>query len=106
MGKNYLKKSYIQEGINLYLIRFILNFFKGKFIPKGKVLIKSCDGIGDVIVRTRLMELIEKKYGKENIYVLMKSEYTSLGDIFGYKTIGYSREERKKFFSRLKKCIN
>lgn len=103
MGKNYLKKSYIQEGINLYLIRFILSFFKGKFTPKGKVLIKSCDGIGDAIVRTRLMELIEKKYGKENIYVLMKSGYTSLGDIFGYKTIGYSREERKNFFSRLKK---
>ncbi|MGL6115097.1 MAG: glycosyltransferase family 9 protein [Cetobacterium sp.] len=103
MDKKYLKKSYIQEGINLYLVRFILSFFKSRFKPTGKVLIKSCDGIGDVLVRTKLMEEIEKKYGKENIYVLMKSGYTKLGDMLGYKTIGYSRKDRKNLFSRLKK---
>lgn len=103
MDKRYLKKSYIQEGINLYLIRFILSFFKSRFKPQGKVLIKSCDGIGDILVRTKLMELIEKKYGKDNIYVLMKSGYTKLGDLLGYRTIEYSRKERKSFFSRLKK---
>ncbi|WP_418965567.1 glycosyltransferase family 9 protein [Cetobacterium sp.] len=103
MDKRHLKKSYIQEGINLYLIRFILSFFKSRFKPQGKVLIKSCDGIGDILVRTKLMELIEKKYGKDNIYVLMKSGYTKLGDMLGYRTIEYSRKERKSFFSRLKK---
>lgn len=103
MDKRYLKKSYIQEGINLYLIRFILSFFKSRFKPQGNVLIKSCDGIGDILVRTKLMELIEKKYGKDNIYVLMKSGYTKLGDLLGYRTIEYSRKERKSFFSRLKK---
>lgn len=66
-------------------------------------MIKSCDGIGDILVRTKLMELIEKKYGKDNIYVLMKSGYTKLGDMLGYRTIEYSRKERKSFFSRLKK---
>lgn len=103
MDKKYLKKSYIKEGINLYFIRFILSFFKNKFKPQGKILIKSCDGIGDILVRTKLMDMIEKKYGKENIYVLMKSEYTKLGEILGYQTIGYSRNERKNFFLRLKK---
>ena len=87
MDKKYLKKSYIQEGINLYLVRFILSFFKSRFKPTGKVLVKSCDGIGDILVRTKLMDEIEKKYGKENIYVLMKSGYTKLGDMLGYKTI-------------------
>lgn len=103
MDKKYLKKSYIQEGINLYLVRFILSFFKSRFKPTGKVLVKSCDGIGDILVRTKLMEEIEKKYGKENIYVLMKSGYTKLGDMLGYKTIEYSRKDRKNFFPRLKK---
>lgn len=103
MDKRYLKKSYIQEGINLYLIRFILSFFKSRFKPQGKVLIKSCDGIGDILVRTKLMELIEKKYGKDNIYVLMKSGYTKLGDMLGYRTIEYSRKERKNLLPRLKK---
>ena len=103
MDKKYLKKSYIQEGINLYLVRFILSFFKSRFKPTGKVLVKSCDGIGDILVRTKLMDEIEKKYGKENIYVLMKSGYTKLGDILGYKTIEYSRKDRKNFLPRLKK---
>ena len=103
MDKKYLKKSYVKEGINLYFIRFILSFFKSSFKPQGKILIKSCDGIGDILVRTKLMSLLEKEYGKENISVLMKSEYTKLGEMLGYKTIGYSRDERKKFFPRLKK---
>lgn len=103
MNKKYLKKSYVKEGINLYFIRFILSFFKSRFKPQGKILIKSCDGIGDILVRTKLMELIEKKYGKENITVLMKGEYVKLGELLGYKTIRYSRDERKNFFSRLKK---
>lgn len=103
MDKKYLKKSYIQEGINLYLVRFILSFFKSRFKPTGKVLVKSCDGIGDILVRTKLMEEIEKKYGKENICVLMKSGYTKLGDMLGYKTIEYSRKDRKNFLPRLKK---
>lgn len=103
MDKKYLKKSYIQEGINLYLVRFILSFFKSRFKPTGKVLVKSCDGIGDILVRTKLMEEIEKKYGKENVYVLMKSGYTKLGDMLGYKTIEYSRKDRKNCLPRLKK---
>lgn len=99
----YLKKSYIQEGINLYLIRFILSFFKSRFKPEGKVLIKTCDGIGDILVRTKLIKMIEEKYGKENIYFLMQKGYVGLGEILGYKAIGYSREDRKNFIPRLKK---
>ena len=100
---NYFKKSYIMEGINLYLIRFILSFFRSRFIPKGKVLIKSCDGIGDILVRTKLVEKIIQKYGEENIYFLMQKGYVGIGDILGYKSIGFSREDRKSFFKRLKK---
>ncbi|MEG1339124.1 glycosyltransferase family 9 protein [Cetobacterium sp.] len=99
----HLKKSYVQEGINLYLVRFILSFFKNRFKPQGKVLIKTCDGIGDILVRTKLIKMIEDKYGKENIYFLMQKGYTGLGEILGYKAIGYSREDRKNFIPRLKK---
>ncbi|MGL4976820.1 MAG: glycosyltransferase family 9 protein, partial [Cetobacterium sp.] len=103
MEKRKLKKSYLIEGLNLYLIRFILSFFKSKFIGKGKVLVKSCDGIGDILVRTELIKMIEKKYGKENVYLMMQKSYISLGEMLGYKTIPYSREERKNLFQRLKK---
>lgn len=100
---NKLKKSYIVEGINLYFVRFILSFFKKRFKPKGKILVKSCDGIGDILVRSNLAQRIIDKYGHENVFFLMQSHYTSIGKLLGYNTIGYSRKERKNFFSRLKK---
>ncbi len=98
------KKIYIQESINLYLVRGVLKLFKGRFAPKkDKILIKSCDGLGDILIRSKLMSLIENKYGKENITVLVKDNYVPLGNFLGYNTIGYSRKERKNCFSRLKK---
>lgn len=103
MGKYYLKKSYINKGINLYLVRGVLSIIKKRFVPKGKVLIKACDGIGDLLVRSALMEKILEKYGRENVYVLVKSEYLQMGEILGYRCIGYSEKEKKNFFPRLKK---
>ncbi|MGL6115428.1 MAG: glycosyltransferase family 9 protein [Cetobacterium sp.] len=101
----YLKKNYIIESINLYLIRWILKlFYRNSFnFSENKVLIKSADGIGDILIRSKLAEMLIEKYGKENIYFLVQEQYIPLGNILGYKTIGYSRKERKNFFSRLKK---
>lgn len=101
MKKKFFKTSYIKKLINLYLIRFLLNFFK--FKPQGRVLIKSNDGIGDFILRSKLIKLIEEKYGKENIYILVQKKFESLPEIFGYKAIGYERKDRKNFFKILKK---
>lgn len=101
---NLLKKSYLKETVNLYGIRFILKFFKNKFEKnKKKILIKSCDGIGDILVRTGLMEKLLEKYGRENVTFLFQNSYVSLGEMLGYNCIGFSRKERKNFFSRLKK---
>lgn len=102
--KWYLKKSYIQEGINLYLIRFLLWLNRSKYKGEGKVLVKSADGIGDLIIRTKLVEKIFEKYGKENVYLLIREQYVELGKILGYENIiSYSRKERKHFFQRLRK---
>lgn len=103
MNKKKLKKFYIKESLILYGTRLILKAIKHRFIPKGLVLIKCCDGIGDVLVRSKLMKLLENKYGKENIYVLMKSQYVKLGKMLGYKVIPYSRKDRKSFIPHLKK---
>ncbi|MGX6591095.1 glycosyltransferase family 9 protein [Cetobacterium ceti] len=103
----YFKKNYILESINLYIIRWILKIFYKNFFDfsKGKILVKSADGIGDILVRSKLAEMIIEKYGKENVYFLMQENYVSLGKLLGYNTIGYSRKERKKFFPRLKKML-
>lgn len=103
---NKLKKSYIAGRMNLHFVRFVLQFFKSSFKQKDKVLVKSCDGIGDILVRSRLAQRIIDKYGKDNVYFLMQEHYTKLGEMLGYNTIGYSRKERKKIFHRLKKMFD
>lgn len=95
-----LKKAYIRDRINSSIINFIFKFCK--FENNGKILVKSMDGIGDILVRSRLVEKIIEKYGKENIYFLMKDHYKNLGEFLGYNVIGIPRKSEKSFFKRLK----
>lgn len=95
-----LKKSYIRDRINSSIINFIFKFCK--FENNGKILVKSMDGIGDILVRSRVAEKIIEKYGKENVYFLMKDHYKNLGEFLGYNVIGIPRKSEKSFFKRLK----
>lgn len=95
-----LKKAYIRDCINSSLINFIFKFCK--FNHNGKILVKSMDGIGDILVRSGLAEKIIEKYGKENVYFLMKEHYKNLGEMLDYNVIGIPRKSEKKFFKRLK----
>lgn len=95
-----LKKSYIRDKINSSIINFIFKFCK--FENNGKILVKSMDGIGDILVRSRVAEKIIEKYGKENVYFLMKDHYKNLGEFLGYNVIGIPRKSEKSFFKRLK----
>ncbi|MGL4997784.1 MAG: glycosyltransferase family 9 protein, partial [Cetobacterium sp.] len=104
MAKSYkLKKAYIKQSINLYLIRLIMFILSSNFPKKEKVLIKSSDGIGDQLIRSKLAEMIQEKYGKENCIFLLKEHYLEIGKWLGYNCIGFSKKEEENFFSRLKK---
>lgn len=94
-----LKKAYIRDLVNSSIINFIFKFFR--FKNDGKILVKSMDGIGDILVRSRLVEKIIEKYGKENVYFLMKEHYKSLGEMLGYNVIGIPRKSEKNFLKRL-----
>lgn len=95
-----LKKAYIRDRINSSIINFIFKFCR--FENNGKILVKSMDGIGDILVRSRVAEKIIEKYGKENVYFLMKDHYKNLGEFLGYNVIGIPRKSEKNFFKRLK----
>lgn len=95
-----LKKAYIRDLVNSSLINFIFKFCS--FKNDGKILVKSMDGIGDILVRSRLAEKIIEKYGSNNVYFLMKEHYKSLGEMLGYNVIGIPRKSEKNFFRRLK----
>lgn len=95
-----LKKAYLRDRINSQLINLIFKFCR--FNHDGKILVKSMDGIGDVLVRSKLAEMIIEKYGKENVVFLMKSQYKQFGEILGYEVFGVPRKSEKNFFKRLK----
>ncbi|MGL5123925.1 MAG: glycosyltransferase family 9 protein [Fusobacteriaceae bacterium] len=102
--KYYLKKFYIRESLHLYGIRFIFFFFKWKFKKNNdKILIKCSDGIGDLLIRTALVEKILEKYGREKVVFILNENYLEIGKMLNYNCIGLSKKEIESFFLRLKK---
>mgnify|MGYP003454177607 CR=1 FL=1 len=66
-----------------------------------KVLITSFGGLGDIIVRQKLIDLIAKKYGKENIRVLVKNNPEVIS-IMGYESIYFKKNTHKNIFKLVK----
>lgn len=101
--KYYLKKSYIKNLLIMYITKFFLIlFFKKKKNPEN-ILIKISDGIGDVVIRSRLSEKLIEKFGEDKVYFLMQENYKQLGEILGYKVIGISKSEKYNLLKRIKK---
>lgn len=101
--KYYLKKSYIKNLLNMYITRFFLIlFFKNRENPEN-ILIKISDGIGDVVIRSRLSEKLVERFGKDKVYFLIQENYKQLGEILGYKVIGISKLEKYNLLKRIRK---
>lgn len=70
--------------------RKILDFYvnlKNKNNIGNKVLITSTDGIGDFIIRLKLLKDIGIKYGFDNCYILCDKKIESLIEKIGFKNI-------------------
>ena len=79
-----------------------------KNIVKGdKILITSTDGLGDFIVREKLLLETINTYGKENIYILIKKELKELVKKYGIledNIIIFTKEDRYKI-RNTKSCL-
>lgn len=95
-----LKKAYIRDRLNSLIINFIFKFCK--FETEENILIKSMDGIGDILVRSKLAELVAEKNRLDNskVYFLMKEQYKNLGTFLGYNVIGLDRKTEKNLLKR------
>ena len=67
-----------------FLFFFITLYIKPKG-DKDKILITEFDGIGDIIVNQKLIELIIKKYSRENVIFLVRRNTAELIDLLNYK---------------------
>lgn len=103
MKRYYLKKSYIRDELNVFITNIILYFFKRNFEPKSKILIKMTDGLGDIVIRTKLIEEIVNEYGEKNLYFLIKEEYKFLGEILDIPVISFKKEDKYNLLKRIKK---
>ncbi len=92
MKKPYwLKKIFIKYYITNFFFFFITLFIKPKG-DKNKILITEFDGIGDIIVNQKLIDLIIKKYGRENVIFLVRNNTAELIDLLIYKYETYEDE--------------
>lgn len=112
MKSQILKKSFIKKMFPIFFLRFFLKIFR-KDYSKGKVLIKSCDGIGDILIRVAFVEKILEKYGRKNCYFLFPENYLELGEILDYNcipfygdnTLSSNNKAKKNFFLRFDRML-
>ncbi len=98
MKKPYwLKKSFLKYSINNMLFS-IFSVFISKNRSKNKILVTELDGIGDTIVRQRVLEIIAKKYGKENVVVLV----TFTKEIMEFEGYQYEIFEKNSHYNFVK----
>lgn len=89
----------------MYITRFFLILFFIKKKNPEKILIKISDGIGDIVIRSRLSEKLIEKFGKDKVYFLMQENYKQLGEILDYKVIGISKVEKYNLLKRIRKFL-
>ena len=101
MKKPYwLKGSYIQIKVTRVLFSGIICFLKPRE-KTNKILITSFGGLGDIIVKQKLIDLIAKKHGKKNIIVLVGNNPEMI-KIMGYDVIFFEKNIQKNIFKLLK----
>lgn len=103
MKKYYLKKSYIRDEINIFFTNIILFFLRKKFQNRQKILVKMTDGLGDIVIRSKLIEKIVEEYGQENTLFVIKKEYEFLGKVLNINVIPFTKKDKYNLFRRIKR---
>lgn len=100
---NFLKTSYIRKKIKEKIIKLMLLDYKilKREKESDKILIVTFDALGDNVVKSKTIEIIAERFGKENIYILCKSKWKSLYEIQGYENI-FIDETKWNIFYKIK----
>lgn len=100
---NFLKTSYIRKKIKEKIIKLMLIDYKifKREKESNKTLVVTFDALGDNVVKSRAIEIVAERFGKENIHILCKSKWKSLYEIQGYKNI-FIDETKWNIFYKIK----
>lgn len=69
------------------LLKYYIQFFSSKPKIGDNILITSTDGIGDNIVRLRILEELLKVFGKERCYILAEAKVKAFLEKIGFQKI-------------------
>lgn len=88
------------------LKQIILKYYIQFFLPKPKlgdtILITSTDGIGDNVVRLRILEEILAVFGKETCYILAEEKVKPLLEKIGFEhIIVFDKKKRSKLKGKI-----
>ena len=98
-----MKLSNIRKNLKEFYLDVYFRVKPLKYIKGEKIFLTTTDGLGDNIVRTKLLEKFLKKYGSDNIVVLCKDKTKSFLEKLGFKNIIiYEDNHRKRVSGKIK----
>lgn len=98
-----MKLSNIRKNLKEFYLDIYFRVKPLKYIKGEKIFLTTTDGLGDNIVRTKLLEKFLKEYGSDNIVVLCKDKTKSFLEKLGFKNIIiYDDNHRKRVSGKIK----
>ncbi|MGK4198489.1 glycosyltransferase family 9 protein [Fusobacterium sp. HC1336] len=98
-----MKLSNIRKNLKEFYLDIYFRVKPLKYIKGEKIFLTTTDGLGDNIVRTKLLEKFLREYGSDNIVVLCKDKTKSFLEKLGFKNIIiYENNYRKRVSGKIK----
>lgn len=98
----FLKTSFWKKKIKQFIIQlFLVDFRFYKHKKTNNLLVITLDALGDNVVKSKTIKLLEKKFGQDNTYILCKSKWKSIYKLQNYKHI-FIDETKWNVFYKIK----
>ena len=98
----FLKTSFWKKKIKQFIIQlFLVDFIFYKHKKTNNLLVITLDALGDNVVKSKTIKLLEKKFGQDNTYILCKSKWKSIYKLQNYKHI-FIDETKWNVFYKIK----
>ena len=90
---SFLKTSHLKSKISNSIFEAWFKYYKlnHKSKKNNKVLIISLEALGDNIIKMTSFKKLSEIYGKENMYIMCRDEWSTIYKELGYNTLGVKK---------------